>query len=216
MKKALWFVLVVTVFALAPGRAEAQFCAGFPSFRDQPYQVGVTAAFTEGAQGVGGEFAAGGDALFAGGGIAVLNFDEVDATATSIFGFGGADLAVDQNQRIFVCPLARIGFGVGPDIGPADVSTFSLRAGGSVGVIASQTNTLLVIPHFGLAADYNRASIEFAGEDESVSDSAGIANVGVGFVLNRNVGITPNIAIPFSAGDSDVIFTIRLSFNFGQ
>jgi hypothetical protein len=84
-----------------------------------------------------------------------------------------------------------------------------------VGVIASQTNTLMVIPNFGLALHYDRVTVEFRGADESESDSSGLASVGVGFVFNRNVGISPSIAVPFSAGNSDVIFTIRLSFNFG-
>jgi hypothetical protein len=216
MKKSLWYVVIMSAFVLAPGAAEAQFCVGSPSFRDQPYQVGVAAAFTDGARGVSGEFAAGGEALFAGGGVGVVNFDDFDATATNIFGFGGADLGVDQRERVFVCPLGRIGFGVGPDIGAADVSTFSLQVGGSVGVIASQTNTLMVIPNFGLALHYDRVTVEFGGEDESESDSSGLANIGVGFVFNRNVGITPSIAVPFSAGDSDVIFTVSFTFHFGQ
>ncbi len=38
---------------------------------------------------------------------------------------------------------------------------------------------------------------------------------GVAFAFHRNVAITPFIAIPFSAGSSDVILTVDLSFHVG-
>jgi hypothetical protein len=43
-----------------------------------------------------------------------------------------------------------------------------------------------------------------------------VASLGVGFIVNRNVGITPSLAIPFSAGSDDPVFTIRITFNFGR
>lgn len=196
--------------------AEAQLCSGAPSFAQAPYQVGVGAAFRDGAQGFGGQFAAGGTALFAGAGVAVLSFSDLDATQTNINIFAGTDLGVDENDSVFFCPLASFGFGVGPDIGPVDVSTFSLRGGGSVGVIASSTDMLMVVPTFGFAAAWQRVTVEAGGMDTDESDSYGVANLGVGFIFNRLVAITPGISIPFSVADSDVTFTIGFAFNFGQ
>jgi hypothetical protein len=107
-------------------------------------------------------------------------------------------------------------FGVGPDVGAIDVSTFTLGAGGSMGVIASQTSTLAIVPTFGLAAVYNRVTVELAGNDVTESDSSGRASVGVGFIFNQNVGITPTLVIPLSVDNADPIFGIRLSFAFGR
>src|SRR5687767_9267050 len=120
------------VFLLLYGTpAEAQLCTGNPSFANQPYQAALGAAFTEETHGVAGEFGTGSDLLFASAGVGVVNFRDLDATATQVFAAAGTELA--QGGTIFICPIARIGVGFGPDIGPVDVSTFSLAAGGSVG-----------------------------------------------------------------------------------
>jgi hypothetical protein len=42
------------------------------------------------------------------------------------------------------------------------------------------------------------------------------ADLGVGLILTRTVGITPQVSIPFSSGPSDAVFTIRFTFNFGN
>ena len=196
--------------------AEAQVCAGNPSFANRPYQASITAAFTEGAHAMGGGFGAGSESFFASAGVSVINFRELDATSTQISAGAGAELATNQRRTVFVCPLASVSFGSGPDVGGIDVSTINLGAGGSIGVIASQTAALMIVPTFGLAAIYSRVSAEFQGRDATESDSSGRASVGVGFILNENVGITPALAIPFSAGNADPIFEIRLSFGFGR
>jgi hypothetical protein len=206
---------ILSVLLISTTPAEAQLCTGSPSYANQPYQAALTAAFTEGAHGIGGEFGVGGEALFATAGVGVVNFRDLDALSTQITLSVGADLATSQRGTVFVCPLASIGFGVGPDVGRADVSTIALGAGGSIGVIASQTNMLMVVPTFGLAAIYDRVTLDFGGDDVTNSDTSGRANVGVGFIFNRNIGITPGIEIPFSAGNSDPVFVIRLSFAFG-
>jgi hypothetical protein len=212
MKLAAAALLLMLV---ATRSADAQVCAGATSFRDYPYQGGITAAFTDNAQGVGGTFAAGGESLFAGGGVAVLRYSDVDVRSTSISVFAGAELAADRRNRVFLCPVGQVGFGAGPDFGPVDISTFTLQGGANVGVIASESAALMVVPTFGLAALYQRVTADLNGAESSDSDTGGIANVGVGLIFNRNVGITPGISIPFAVGDSDVIFTIRLTFSFG-
>jgi hypothetical protein len=206
--------LLGLVLSAAP--AEAQLCAGSPSFRDQPYQAGITAGFTEGAHGVGGFFGTGGESLFAIGSIGVVNYRDLDALATQISASVGADLATSQSSRVFVCPVASIGFGAGPDIGDVDISTFSLGAGGDVGIIAYEINDLRVVPTFGVSVAYNRINAEFGGSDATESDTSGLANIGVGFILSQNIGILPAVSVPFSAGGSDPTFVIRLSFGFGR
>lgn len=211
-------VLCVVVLTLGmAGAAEAQFCAGAPSFRDGPMQVGFGASFGDGVRGVGGTFAGGGESIFGGIGLSVINFTAIDELATTVSAFGGAELQADDAGRVFLCPVAAAGFGAGPDIGPIDVSTVSLRGGGSLGVIASDQSGLMVIPHFGLFAVYSRVTADFGEDDESIGDTSGLATVGVGFVFNRNVGIIPSLSIPFSgAADPDVLFTLQFAFNFGR
>jgi hypothetical protein len=208
--------IVLCLVFLSAGSAEAQLCAGAPSFRDNRFQAGVTAALRDGAQGVGGSFGGGGEDIFAVAGVSVLNFSDVDSSATSVSGTIGADLQADQGGRVFVCPLGQIAFGVGPDIGPVDVSTLTLSGGGSVGVVASQTDALTVVPTFGLFAVHTRLTAEVGGSETTDSDPSGLASVGVGLIFNRNVAIVPEMLVPFSAGNGDAIFSIQFLFNFGR
>jgi hypothetical protein len=216
MRTALIAAAVVSATTLASEPAEAQLCAGAPSFRTAPYQAGVDTVFTSGIQGFGGHFAAGGETLFGGGGAGFVNYSYLDSSAVEVSGFAGADLAASSAERVFVCPLAQVSFGVGPDIRSVDVSTFTVEAGGAVGVIALRTDALAIIPTFIVTGAYNRVSFEAGGNDVSESDGAGVASVGVGFLLNQNVSITPSVGVPFSVGDPDPIFRVSFAFQFGR
>ena len=126
------FILTCVLLLLASVRpTEAQVCAGAPSFRENPFQGSVTAAFTEGARGFGGSFSGGGESIFAGAGVSVLNYSDLDASATRLSVGFGADLQADQNGRVFLCPLGQVAIGVGPDVGAVEVSP-SLSPAGEV------------------------------------------------------------------------------------
>jgi hypothetical protein len=207
---ALVMMLVSTI------EAEAQLCAGAPSFRDYPLQVGVSGAFRDGAHGVGGSFGAGGEALFVSGGVSVLNFDGADSSQTSVSGTIGADLQADDDGRVFLCPVGQVAFSAGPDFGPVDVSTITLSGGVNLGVIASQSDALTVIPTFGLFAVHSRVTAEAGGSENTATDASGLASVGVGLLFNRNVSVIPEVLVPFSAGNGDAVFSIKLAYNFGR
>ena len=120
--KHLWFVVLV-IFFVKP--LQAQVCTGAPSFREAPRQirvsdvfgVSVSDAFSADAQAFGASAAAGGRTAFGGGGFAVTSFDGLDSTATSVSGTVGADLPVDRDERVFVCPLGSAVYAFGPDVG---------------------------------------------------------------------------------------------------
>ena len=207
-------VLLLTLVVVKP--ASAQLCTGNPTFRDGPYQAGGAVSLTEGLRSVEATFAAGGESFFAGAGFGVLNFTDIDVRTAGLSAFAGAEFVTDQDDRILLCPVIRLDFAAGPDIGPVDVSTVGLQGGGSISVIASQSSDLMVVPFFGLAVLYQRINTEVGGVDASASDTGGVADLGVGFILNRNVGITPIVSIPFAAASSDAVFTLRFTFNFGS
>ena len=214
MKLVLTCALAMLVVSTIP--AEAQLCAGAPSFRNNPLQVGASALFRGGAQGVGGSFAAGGESLFAAAGVSVVNFDDVDSSATTVSGTIGVDLQADDNARVFLCPIGQVAFTAGPDFGPVDVSTITLTGGVRVGVIASQNDTLTVIPTFGLFAVHSRVTAEAGGSDNTVSDPSGLASVGAGLLFNRNVTLIPEVLVPFSAGDGDALLSIKVLYSLGR
>jgi hypothetical protein len=206
-------VLFLTLAIVKP--ASAQLCIGNPTFRDGSYQVGLGASFTNGLRTVDGTVAAGGESIFGGVGLSVLNFTDLDDRELGVTAFAGAELATDQNDRVLLCPVASLSFVPGPDVGPVDLSTAALQAGGSIGVLASQSGDMMVVPFFGLGLLYQRISTEVGGIDASVSDTGGVADLGVGLIFNRTVGITPLVSIPFATGTDDAVFTVRFTFNFG-
>ena len=159
-----------------------------------------------------GQFAAGSTA-FGGGSVSLVNFSNLDATQTSVSGFVGADFDVSQNRRVFVCPNAWVSYSVGPDIGSVDVSAFGVGGGGSVGVVVSDTDQLMVVPTFGVSAVWERLTAELRGFDEGASGTYGVANVRVGLIFNRRIGIRPGISV--SVPDPDVAFSLAFAFNFG-
>ena len=208
-------LLCVLVVFLVAKPTSAQTCMGAPSFRAAPYQAGVAASFTEGLRQVEGTFAGGGESVFGGAGVSVLNFTDIDERTAGVSAFAGAEFATDQRNRVLLCPIVRLGFLAGPDFGPVDLSSVALQGGASLGVIAAQDGDLAVVPFFGLSAGYTRVTSEVGGVETSASDTGGIADLGVGFIFTRTVGITPQVSIPFSSGGSDAVFTIRLTFTFG-
>jgi len=209
------FVLVSTFMAAKP--AAAQLCIGSPSFGYAPYQASIAASFSSGVRSVDIGAAAGGQTIFGGAGLSILNFTDVDVRTVGIFGYAGAELAADRENKILLCPIARFDVIAGPDIGPVDVSTTALQGGASIGIVISDMGDMQVVPFFGLSAVYSRLRSEFAGTTTTFSDTGGVADLGVGFVFNHTAGITPSISIPFGTGGTDdVIFNIRFSFNFGR
>jgi hypothetical protein len=67
----------------------------------------------------------------------------------------------------------------------------SVQGGASIGVIAAQDGDLMVVPFFGLAAAYTRVTTEIGGIEDSASDTGGVADLGVGFILTRTVASRP-------------------------
>lgn len=207
-------VLVLTFLAARP--AAAQLCIGNPSFGYAPYQASIGANFSDNVRGIEAAFAGGGQTFFGGAGLTVLNFTDVDIRTAGVFGFAGGEFAADRENRVLLCPIARLDVIAGPDIGPVDNTTTSLQGGGSIGLIISDTGEMLVVPFFGLAAVYSHFKSQFANNETTFNDTGGRADLGVGLIFNRTAGITPSVSIPFGTGGSDVTFSIKFSFNFGR
>ena len=212
--RLVWSVLLLTFLVARP--AAAQLCVGNPSLAYAPYQASLGASFSESVRGIDAAFAAGGQTIFGGAGVSILNFTDIDVRTAGVFGFDGAELAVDKENKIMFCPLARLDVLAGPDIGPVDVSSTAFQGGASIGVIVSDMGDMQVVPFFGLALVYERLKSDFANTETTFSDTGGVADLGVGLVFNKTAAITPLVSIPFGVGASDFTFTIRFAFNFGR
>jgi len=207
--------LLVMVF-LAAKPAAAQLCVGNPSFVYGPYQASIAAAFSSNVRGIEAGAAAGGNTIFGGAGLLVLNFTDIDVRTAGVYGQVGAELAADRDNKIMICPAVRIDVLAGPDVGPVDNSSIALQGGGSIGMVVSDAGDMQIVPFFGLALVHTRLSSSFAGTETTFTDNGGHADLGVGFVFHHTAAITPSVSIPFSMAGSDATFMIKFAFNFGK
>jgi hypothetical protein len=212
--KLVGSLLVMLFVAAKP--AAAQLCVGNPSFVYGAYQPSIAAGFSSDKRGVEAGVAAGGNTLFGGAGLLLLNFTQIDVKAAGVYGQFGAELAADRANKVMICPSVRLDALAGPDVGPVDGSSVALQGGASIGMIVSDQGDMQIVPFFGLALVHNRLSSSFAGSETTFTDNGGHADFGVGFVFNHTTGIIPSVSVPFSLGGSDATFMIRFAFNFGR
>lgn len=197
-----------------PASAFAQTAAGLPSFDEGPFLATIGFVFTEATKGFGAGFAGGSDELFAGVGVGYTSVDEVDLSATSFGLHVGSSLELDSGTRTYMAPVAAIAYSSGPDIGPIDVSIFTIRGGVRVGFLAHEADDIGIVPTAGLDIAYDRLTSDI---DIDASDVYGILRLGVGFVFNRRISLLPVVSVPFGVeGDSDGELAIIAAFNFGR
>jgi hypothetical protein len=213
-EKLVGSLLVMLVLAAKP--AAAQLCTGNPSFVYAPYQASIAAAFSSGVRGIEAGAAAGGKTIYGGAGLLLLNFTDIDVRAAGVYGGVGAELAVDRDNKVMICPAVRLDVIAGPDVGPVDNSSLALQGGASIGMIVSDSGDMQVVPFFGLALVHTRLESTFANTETTFTDNGGHADLGVGFIFNHKTGITPSVSIPFSMAGSDATFMIKFAFNFGK
>jgi hypothetical protein len=210
---------VCFVATLTASQVEAQVCAGSPSFASGPIQVGIGSQFTGNAQQFGAQvgFGAAQETGPIGSlSVGLTNVSDLDATATSFGGQLGFELAGDEDSRVFLCPSLGVSYLTGPDIGEVNTSAFEWGVGGQVGLLAADAGIIGVVPTVGLRIARVRATAEFLGVEETMSDTYGAAHVGVGLVFNKSMSLTPAVSIPFGLEGGDAAFMISFAANFGR
>ncbi|MGH9163557.1 MAG: hypothetical protein ACRD2X_26675 [Vicinamibacteraceae bacterium] len=204
--------VAVVLFGMATS-ASAQTCAGYGSFREHGGQIGVGGGFSSGSQGLAVTASGGGEQLFGTASFAASGFDNIDGALVSLGGGVGSDIAVDASRRVYVCPTVGAAFVTG-DLNGMDISGFNVESGGRIGIIAGQTPTVDVIPTVGGRVVYARTKSEFLFFEDTVTQTYGLADIGVGFVFNRRYALVPMVSIPIGVDDSNVSFGVNLGINF--
>jgi hypothetical protein len=207
-------VVLTLTLTLACSAAHAQICVGRAPLNQGTLQAGGGVAFTDGANAFSGFFGGGTDRGFGGVSIGRTNFSDFDSSSTDIMGFfGGGNYFT---PKVHLCALADVGYSAGPEILFVDTHSVGFGGGISIGVVASETETLAVVPTFGGSVRYHRLTAKFDGESESTSETYGVIEAGLGLILNKRVAITPLISIPVGLDENDLVFSLTVSFNFGR
>lgn len=210
--------LIVLTFLIAalPRAASAQTALGLPSFDEGPFIVTAGLGFGEDATSFGGGFVGGTGEIWGGIGVSYSSFDDIDTSAFGVNGTVGTSLALDTRARVWLSPVAGVGFLTGPDIGEIDVDVFGLRGGARLGIVATTGGPVTIVPTFGFDIAYDRVSADLAGVANSEGETFAIARIGAGFLISERFSIVPTVSMPLGRDDSDVIFNIGVGINLGS
>jgi hypothetical protein len=217
MYARLTVVAAFSVFAAVP--AHAQLCAG-------------AAPYTTGRMQVGGQLVSNGDyssygvglnlgtarGMWAGAQIANNDYDFVNESGTWI-GVSGGFQTRPARSGYQICPVAAIGFGLGPDdIGGSgvDMSVRQFSGGAIIGKVAHREGNFQIIPTGGLSIINQKVTLESQGVSDDASDTFFSLDVGAGFVVNTVWTIRPMISIPFGGDGQDESIALGVSYNFGR
>jgi hypothetical protein len=217
--------LLAAAALLPASRAYAQTCIGTATFRANPVRVGGALGTGDDVTTLGAEVMFG-SAIgpFGGVGVAFDDFDELDESATTIEGTLGYQVPIGTGVRRTAggpqfCPIATLGYTLGPDFRAGGVDfearTLGASAGFSLGVPVAMTPTINLVPFGGLALIYQRTTISAGDEDDSESDSFGALNLGAGLTFNDRFTVRPAIGIPIGLDGADSRFSLMFAINFG-
>jgi hypothetical protein len=123
-----------------------------------------------------------------------------------------------------LCPVARLALGMGPDAeagnSSVDNSSTDLHFGLALGTEMGANRQLRILPTAGLGLQHTKLKSEVTGPGagtSEISETYGLARLGVGFVFNQQISVRPTIDIPVASDlVSDPTFGLTVGYNFGS
>jgi hypothetical protein len=208
-------LVVLVVAIVAPVAAGAQTCAGFTAI-DSTHRglAGGGLTFTPSTTGYGASVVAGANAVVGGVTIGGVHDDEFDVTGLFWSALIAGQVAVDTNKKASICPGVQVSRLSVNDLQGSgiDVTRLTVSGGVSVGVIATSTPTVDVVPTLSLQFGRARATVTGVG---SISDTVGIVSAGVGLILKQRFTIQPSVSRPFGVDGPETSFAINATVRFG-
>jgi hypothetical protein len=216
MRRTLFVSMALVAAVNAP--AVAQTCLGLASFSKGNIQVSGNGQFTEGANTFGAGFSYGLPKVFGGAQLSTTSYDAADASSIGIGANLGYQLTLGKAANIHVCPVASLELGMGPDSEDApgnpavDRSQRHATLGFSIGTTMAASPRMQIVPVAGLGFRNSRLSEE--GSD-AISDTYGVARLGVGLLFNQTIAVRPSVDIPVGLEGSDPTFGLTVAYSFG-
>jgi hypothetical protein len=218
MRRSL--VVSLALLAIVRSPAVAQTCMGLASFSNAPMQVTGNAQFSSPRDAYGATVGYGMQSgLWGNLGIQTLSISGATSHPLNIGAHAGYETALGKSRNpISVCPNASFSVGNGPDAPNFNNSTQDVTLGVNFGTMLPGSNPRMrIVPTAGISWAHNK----FSSKDSlgvsrpSVSGSYGLAQLGVGLVMNQNISIRPSVDIPLKSGYSTG-FGVTLGYNFGS
>jgi len=218
MRRSL--VVSLALLAIVQSPAVAQTCLGLASFSQGNMQVSGNGQFADGSNRFGAGFSYGLPAsVFAGAQLSTTSYDGADASSLGIGANVGYQMTVGKAANIHVCPVASLELGMGPDDDATNtnVSQRSATVGFSLGTTMASSPRMQIVPAAGLGLAYGKQTMEIDGVSAGdVSETYGLARLGVGFIFNQQIAVRPSIDIPLGLDNSDPTFGLTVAYSFGS
>jgi hypothetical protein len=223
------FATSLVALALVAGAttAGAQNCLGIASFSRGPIRV-------DGGIGTGNDATTLSAGLSAGapqGPFASIAVNRIsvdsDGEDNSVTGFGiqgGWELnlqpaaARSTPPRFSVCPVVSFAQYKESDSFEGEEiegTVRSITGGVSVGTSIASSTSIGLLPFATLSIVRQSASFEGFGLDESVSETGGALDLGLGLVFGQRFTVRPAVSIPMGFEGADAQFGVSLHYNFG-
>jgi hypothetical protein len=217
MRRSL--VISLSLLAIIRAPAAAQTCMGLASFGAAPVQMTANGNFSDlattfaAAVGYGTPSSAYGNV-----GVSTTSYDG-DGSALGLAARAGYQMNLGAARQIQLCPNAGFEMGMGPndEIGGVDRSSRIATVGLNVGAEMVAGPRMKVVPSAGLSFAYGKQKAENTEGATlfEISNSYGVAQVGIGIILNQNISVRPSVDIPLGYEGSNPTFGLTLGYNFG-
>ena len=218
MRRSL--VVSLALLAMVESPAVAQTCLGLASFSSGNMQVSGNGQFSNGSNRFGAGFNYGLPAsVFAGAQISTTSYDGAASSSLGIGANVGYQMSVGKAANIHVCPTASLELGMGPDddANNTDVSSRAANVGFSMGTTMGTNPRMKIIPTAGLGLAYGKQTTKVGGVSApDVSETYGLARLGVGFIFNQQIAVRPSVDIPLGLDNSDPTFGLTVAYSFGS
>jgi outer membrane protein with beta-barrel domain len=218
MRRSLVVSLALLAIVRAP--AVAQTCQGLASFSAGQMQVAANAQFPEGGKIWGGSFSYGmPSGVYGGADLSTTSLDNDGGSSLGIGAHAGYQMKLGRTGKINLCPVASLALGMGPDDEASDLNSSSTNVhfGLALGTEMGANQQVRILPTAGLGLQYSKLKEEIGGvASPDVSDTYGLARLGVGFVFNQQISVRPTIDIPVGLEGSDPVFGLSVGYNFGS
>jgi hypothetical protein len=219
MRRSL--VVSLALLAIVRSPAVAQTCMGLASFSNAPMQVTGHGQFSTGINSFGAAVGYGMQSgLWGNLGAETMSIDGATSHPMRVGAQAGYEKSVGKSRNpVQVCPNASFTIGNGPDDVNFNASTQDATLGVNFGTVLGGSNPRLkIVPTAGISYAHTKESAKDSTGTSlgSVSDSYGLAQLGLGLVMNQYISIRPSVDIPLGLTGSNARFGMTLGYNFGS
>jgi outer membrane autotransporter protein len=212
------FVGLAAGIAVCASSVSAQVCQGDLSFRSRSKHVGGAIALGENSTSFGAGLTAGhAQGWFAGGSVAMVDFDNINSNAVAVNGGLGYSMPLVKKSKWQLCPGGTLSLGFGPSFdtgaGTMKLSSQTITMGASVGTSVPMTKSVSLLPFGSASIAHTRLSAKLDGNSNSESETYLLLGAGAGIQLSPSLVFRPSLLLAAGADlVDDTVFSLGLTW----